>query len=127
KPVYLSSVDIPFNLDLIENTGENLGYFNITASYDTVTAHKKAEIKYRTTPRSQYLIEKVSFPKDTSVLAKEIGKTAAQSLLKVNEPFNLATIKRERERIDNTLKEQGFYYFDPDNIIVQVDSTVTRN
>jgi len=127
KPVYLSSVDIPFNLDLIENTGENLGYFNITASYDTLTSGKKAEIKYRTAPRSQYLIEKVSFPKDSTVLAKEIGKTTAQTLLKVNEPFNLATIKRERERIDNALKEQGFYYFDPDNIIVQVDSTVTRN
>lgn len=127
KPVYLSSVDIPFNLDLIENTGENLGYFNITASYDTVTSNKKAEIRYRTTPRSQYLIEKVSFPKDSTVLAREIGKTADKTLLKVNEPFNLATIKRERERIDNALKEQGFYYFDPDNIIVQVDSTVTRN
>jgi len=127
KPVYLSSVDIPFNLDLIENTGENLGYFNITASYDTVTSRKKAEIRYRTTPRSQYLIEKVSFPKDSTVLAKEIGKTSDKTLLKVNEPFNLATIKRERERIDNALKEQGFYYFDPDNIIVQVDSTVTRN
>lgn len=127
KPVYLSSVDIPFNLDLIENTGENSGYFNITASYDTVTSNKKAEIRYRTTPRSQYLIEKVSFPKDSTVLAREIGKTADKTLLKVNEPFNLATIKRERERIDNALKEQGFYYFDPDNIIVQVDSTVTRN
>lgn len=127
KPVYLSSVDIPFNLDLIENTGENLGYFNITASYDTVTSRKKAEIRYSTTPRSQYLIEKVSFPKDSTVLAKEIGKTSDKTLLKVNEPFNLATIKRERERIDNALKEQGFYYFDPDNIIVQVDSTVTRN
>jgi len=127
KPVYLSSVDIPFNLDLIENTGENLGYFNITASYDTVTSNKKAEIRYRTTPRSQYLIEKISFPKDSTVLAREIGKTSDKTLLKVNEPFNLATIKRERERIDNALKEQGFYYFDPDNIIVQVDSTVTRN
>src|SRR5690606_34546999 len=87
KPVYLSDVDIPFNLDLIENTGENMGYFNITASYDTLTSNKRAKIKYHTAPRSQYLIEKVSFPKDSTVLAKEIVKTSAQSLLKVKEPF----------------------------------------
>lgn len=127
KPVYLSSVDIPFNLDLMKNTGENLGYFNISASYDTISRGRKVKIKYNVSPRAQYLIEKVAFPKDSTILANEINKIADKSVLKVHEPFNLANIKRERERIDSSLKEKGFYYFDPDNIIVQVDSTVHKN
>lgn len=127
KPVYLSEVDIPFNLDLIENTGENLGYFNISASFDSITKNKKAEITYNVSPKSQYVIEKITFPTDSTLLGKEINNIKEKSLLKVNEPFNLNVIKAERERIDATLKEKGFYYFDPDNIIVQVDSTETKN
>ncbi len=127
KPVHLSDVDIPFNLDLIENTGDNRGYFNITASYDTLPKNKRVKIKYNVSPRTQYLINKVTFPADSTVLSKEINKTVAKTLLKVNEPFNLDVIKNERERIDVSLKENGFYYFDPDNLIIQVDSTEVKH
>ncbi|RRA92300.1 translocation and assembly module lipoprotein TamL [Paenimyroides viscosum] len=127
KPVHLSDVDIPFNLDLIENTGENRGYFNISASYDTLPKNKKVKIKYNVSPRTQYLINKVTFPTDSTVLSTEINKTVDKTLLKVNEPFNLEVIKTERERIDASLKENGFYYFDPDNLIIQVDSTEVKH
>ena len=127
KPVYLSDVDIPFNLDLIENTGENMGYFNISASYDTVAKNKKVKIKYNVEPRTQYLIDSVSFPTDSTILSKEIRKTIDKTLLKPNTPFNLNVIKKERERIDVALKDNGFYYFDPNNIIVQVDSTEVKH
>lgn len=127
KPVYLSNVDIPFNLDLIENTGENMGYFNISASYDTLPKNKKVKIKYNVEPRTQYLIDSVSFPTDSTVLAKEIRKTIDKTLLKPNNPFNLNVIKNERQRIDIALKDNGFYYFDPNNIIVQVDSTEVKH
>lgn len=127
KPVHLSDVDIPFNLDLIENTGENRGYFNISASYDTLPKNKKVKIKYNVSPRTQYLINKVTFPTDSTVLSTEINKTVDKTLLKVNEPFNLEVIKTERKRIDVSLKENGFYYFDPDNLIIQVDSTEVKH
>lgn len=127
KPVHLSDVDIPFNLDLIENTGENRGYFNITASYDTLPKNKRVKIRYNVSPRTQYLINKVTFPADSTLLAREIAKYAETTLLKVGEPFNLEVVKTERERIDASLKENGFYYFDPDNLIVQVDSTEVKH
>ncbi|WLD25168.1 BamA/TamA family outer membrane protein [Flavobacterium dauae] len=127
KPVYLSDVDIPFNLDLIENTGENRGYFNISASFDTLPKNKKVKIDYNVSPRTQYVINQVTFPVDSSVLAKEINKITNKTLLKANAPFNLDVIKKERERIDVALKENGFYYFDPNNLIIQVDSTKVKH
>ncbi|HUH25485.1 MAG TPA: BamA/TamA family outer membrane protein [Flavobacterium sp.] len=123
KPVLLSSVDLPFNVDLIKNIGENSGYLNISASYDTISKNKQTAVIYNVTPQSQYLIETVNFPSDASALGKEIARQSQKTLLKPGNPFQLETIKKERERIDTALKEQGFYYFDPDNIIVQVDST----
>ena len=50
-----------------------------------------------------------------------------RSFLKAGDPFDLAVIKGERERIDAHLKEKGFYYFDPDFIIVQADTTIGNN
>ena len=127
KPVLLTDVDRNFNRDLIVNVAENQGYFNAKARYDTLTDGKKVKVEYQVTPKAQYVIERVSFPKDSSVLSRNIVSTAEKSLLEIGKPFNLQTVKAERERIDNVLKEKGFYYFDPNYLIVQVDSTVSRH
>jgi outer membrane protein insertion porin family len=43
--------------------------------------------------------------------------------LKEGNPYDLDIIKAERERIDARLKEKGYYYFNPDYILAQVDTT----
>ena len=60
-------------------------------------------------------------------MTEEIVKVSDKTLLKEGNPFDLDVIKSERERIDNQLKQKGFYYFHPDNLIIQADSTVTKN
>lgn len=126
KPVLLGDVDREFNKDILINYSENKGYFNAQATYDTVSKNKKAQVIYNVKPENQYLISQVKFQEDSTLINKEIQNLKDKSLLKVGNPFDLAVIKAERERIDNGLKEKGFYYFHPDNIIVQADSTVTK-
>ena len=126
-PVLISDVDREFNKDIIENYSENKGYFNVRATYDTVSKNKKAKVIYTVHPGARYLISNVNFPADSSVINQEIQKTTEKTFLKKGDPFDLDVIKAERERIDNSLKEKGFYYFHPDNIVVQADSTVSKN
>lgn len=127
KPVLLGDVDREFNKDIIENYSENKGYFNARATYDTVSKNKKAKVIYTLKPGARYLIDGVKFQKDSTLINQEIQNVAGKTLLKNGRPFDLDVIKAERERIDNNLKERGFYYFHPDNIIVQADSTVNKN
>ncbi|WP_312824980.1 BamA/TamA family outer membrane protein [Epilithonimonas sp.] len=127
KPVLLGDVDREFNKDILVNYSENQGYFNAQATYDTISKNKKAQVIYRVNPGNQYLISQVKFQEDSTLVNKEIQNLKDKSLLKVGNPFNLDVIKAERERIDNGLKEKGFYYFHQDNIIVQADSTVSKN
>ncbi|MGV2452000.1 UNVERIFIED_CONTAM: BamA/TamA family outer membrane protein [Ralstonia mannitolilytica] len=127
KPVLLGDVDREFNKDIIENYSENKGYFNARATYDTVSKNKKAQVIYTVRPGSRYLIDGVKFQKDSTLVNQEIQNLTDKTLLKNGRPFDLDVIKAERERIDNRLKERGFYYFHPDNIIVQADSTVSKN
>lgn len=127
KPVLLSDVDREFNKDIIVNYSENKGYFNAKATYDTVSKNKKAQVIYTLRPGNQYLINKVKFQNDSIPVTEEIVKVSDKTLLKEGNPFDLGVIKSERERIDNQLKQKGFYYFHPDNLIIQADSTVTKN
>lgn len=128
KPVLLSDVDIEFNKDILENYSENKGYFNAKATGDTISKDKKAKVEYVVTPKNRYYISQVNFPTDTTEIVQlEMANTKRRTLLKSNDPFDLDVIKAERERIDSRMKEKGFYYFHPDNIIVQADSTVTKD
>lgn len=127
KPVLFQSVDTNFNEELLENYAENKGYFNARATSDTITNGKKVKAKYQLEPKQQYKIRNVEFPQDTiDPVNIALKTTARRSLLRKGRPFDLDVIKQERERIDSRLKEMGYFYFHPDNIIVQADSTVSN-
>ena len=126
KPVLLGDVDRKFNEDIIVNYSENKGFFNARAISDTISKNKKAKVIYTLTPGARYLISNVNFPVDSTLINSEIQSIKSESFLKAGNPFDLDVIKAERERIDEHLKNRGFYYFSPDNIIVQADSTVLK-
>src|SRR5690606_3367356 len=127
EPVLLQDVDREFNREIIENYSENKGYFNVNAALDTVVKNKKAEVIYTVKPGARYKIGEIDFEKDSTLINAEIQKLTEKSFLKTGNSFDLDVIKAERERIDRNLKERGFYYFSPENIIVQADSTVTND
>ena len=59
-------------------------------------------------------------------MSQAIRRATRRTTLKPGDPYDLDVIKSERERIDSRLKEKGFYYFGPDYLLVEVDSTVGR-
>ena len=122
-PVLLSSFDLDHNTKILQNHLENRGYFNASVTGDTVIKKKKAHSEFTAATGNQYLIDSVTFDGDSSRLAQAIRESGATSLLKTGDPYNLDVIKGERLRIDAYLKERGFYYFNPDFLLVQVDST----
>ncbi len=125
-PVLLSSVNLDYNVKLLDNYLQNLGYFHTVASGDTTVKHRKGHAYYTVTPGPVYTIKNVSFETDSSAVGQAIKATQANTLLHPGDAFNLAVIKGERERIDATLKEEGYYFFSPDALIVEADSTVGK-
>jgi len=122
-PVLFSSVKVDYNRTLIQNRLENRGYFRASGTADSTTRGKKASLTYHAFPGPQYRISTVRFASDSSALGKALTRTARRSFLKMDEPYDLDVIKSERERIDARLKERGFYYFSPEHVLIQVDST----
>jgi outer membrane protein assembly factor BamA len=122
-PVLFSAVKVDYNQKLLANRLENRGYFRATDTTDTSFGKRTAKVSYFATAGPQYTINSVKFTTDNSDLGKAVNAQASSSYLKTGDPYNLDVIVSERIRIDAHLKEQGFYYFSPEDLIVQVDST----
>ncbi len=126
-PVLLSEVNLQVNVDNLRTFLENKGFFRATVTGDTSTSGRKGSATYDAKAGPQYLIDTVAFPTDSSALARSIVESSAGSLLQPGKPFDLDVIKGERLRIDAYLKERGFYFFSPDFLIAQADTTDGRN
>ncbi len=123
-PVLLSSVHLDYNVKVLRNYLENIGYFHADGRGDTTVKRKKAHATYTLTPGIVYTIKDVHFELDSSALGMTINETRPGSILHPGDPFNLEVIKGERSRIDAVLKEKGYYYFSPDALILDADSTI---
>ena len=126
-PVLLSSLNLENNVKIMQNSLENTGYFRAGVSGDTLVKNKKARAVYTARPGAQYTINSIAFQEDSSDLQKAINRVKRRSLLKPNQPFDLAVIKAERTRIDASLKNRGFFYFAPEYLLVDTDSTIGNN
>jgi outer membrane protein insertion porin family len=123
-PVLFSDVSTDANTSILCNRLENRGYFKTRCSADIKEKDKKVKVLYTVVPGYQYTIDSVIFVLDTTtVLGAEINNTVEETFLEKDDPYDLDVIKAERERIDLRLKEKGFYYFSPDDLLVLVDST----
>jgi outer membrane protein assembly factor BamA len=123
-PVLLSSVNVDFNVKVLQNYLQNIGYFQAVASGDTIVKRRKGHAYYTLTPGQVYTIKELNFETDSSSLGKAIKQTQPKTILHPGDPFNLDVIKGERDRIDAILKEEGYYFFNPDVLILEADSTI---
>ncbi len=123
-PVLDSDFSMEHNIQVMQNMLENKGYFYPIVKGDTVVKGKKMEARFDVKTGRQYKIRNVTFVTDTSQLSKNVAATADKTMLKKGTPYNLDLIKGERERIDKALKETGYYYFKPEYLYAQIDSTV---
>ncbi|WP_209435097.1 BamA/TamA family outer membrane protein [Flavobacterium aquidurense] len=123
EPVLFSKVDLDYNASVLRSFTENRGYFKSRVSADSTVRNKRVTAEYTVIPKKQYIIKSVTFPDDSLAMSRIIGRSSRRSLLKVGKPYDLDVIKAERERIDARLKEKGYFYFNPDYILAQVDSS----
>jgi outer membrane protein insertion porin family len=127
-PVLGSEVNIDGNNKVLVNILQNQGYFSAVSAGTKETKKKKTKVFFEVYAGPQTLIRNIFYEKsDTSVLAQDVADRESKSLLKTGEPYNLDVIKSERIRIDNILKNKGYYYFSPDYILIDADTGIGNN
>nr|WP_165798396.1 BamA/TamA family outer membrane protein [Chitinophaga costaii] len=126
-PVLVSSVKTQITSDLLQHYLEDNGYFqNEWSAAIKNSGRKKASAIYTVQPNIRYHIKSVRWETDTSTkVGRDFARTnnKRRTLLKIHDPYSFDIIKQERERIQSQMRNNGYFFFTADNILVQVDST----
>jgi outer membrane protein assembly factor BamA len=98
----------------------NEGYFRSHATGELVEKNRKSRAIYTATLHQRYYLDSINIaPQDTSLL----GKGFKATFLQKDAPYRFELVSGERIRIDNVLKKRGYYYFQPDFILIEADSS----
>ena len=123
-PVLLSSAKRDYTSNVLQQYLVDNGYFQAGVVSDIkYKGKKKATGVYTATPELRYIIKSVTYVTDSSQLGRTIAASTDHSSLVVGKNYSLDSVKAERERLHNRLKEHGYYYFTADHLLVEVDST----
>ncbi len=102
------------------------GYFNNEVR-DTIvldTLRKKAKVTYFVTLREPYTINSLEYNIEARGLARRINTLRARSLIKEGAIFDFDVLEKERDRIANELKNNGYHFFSKEYIYFDIDSTI---
>ncbi|MFD2562509.1 translocation and assembly module lipoprotein TamL [Aquimarina rubra] len=127
EPVYLSDVDQARINELIDNRLENRGFFRSIIDSEVIKDSTRARIKYKASINEPYKLETYQLNATTYPIGEDIKATLANSLIKKNDRFDLALFELERERIDRSLKNKGYYNFNADFLIFEADTNQYKN
>ncbi|GAB3163844.1 translocation and assembly module lipoprotein TamL [Telluribacter humicola] len=125
-PVYASQRVVVTNAQIMEAYLANSGYFRSTAEGKLVEKkNRTVEAQYTAYVKPRYFVNDINFVvHDSSEFSKNLLATKEKTFLRVNDPYRFDVIETERQRIDRALKTKGYYYFSPDYLIIEVDSTI---
>jgi outer membrane protein assembly factor BamA len=100
----------------------DMGFLNARVQDSVIIDKRKAHINFRVMPGARYTIDTLIFPSDSSKLSKAITATSERTLLKRGTPFAVERVKAERERINQELRNNGYFYFIPDFLVLAADT-----
>ena len=126
QPVLMSWVNPQLRAQVAQSVLRNHGYFNGRVSYDVVQQKnpKTAKIGYTVTPGRLYRLDSVGyfgFPAHADSLIKS---TQSEALIHKGDPFEVARLDAERNRISTLLRNNGYYYYQPDYASYLADTFV---
>jgi hypothetical protein len=95
---------------------ENKGYYHADVNDTVVFRGRNARVCYTIRSNEPFRISSISYFFEDTGLVSHILPDTLNSLLKKGMRFDKDVLQQERLRIENLLKEQGFYYFSKEYI-----------
>lgn len=128
KPVLISTVNPEVRVKVARNLLNEYGYFNGATAYELVPDKKdprKAKIAYQITMNPPYTIDSIYYVPMRNRVDSLLPRVSGERLIRKGDNFNVVRLQEERERIADMLRDNGYYYFRPEYMVYQADTTIT--
>ena len=125
-PVLYSEEIIKTHQKSLSATAANFGYFKIKVDSKKKGVFKKKKIQHTVhLDEPPKLISALSFPPDTGAVERFLLELKKSSLLLNGQPYQLDLLKAERQRLADSLRNDGWYYLSPDDLLFEADTFQT--
>ena len=128
KPVLISTVNPEVRSNIARNLLNENGYFNGTTGYEIIPDKKdslKAKVKYQLTMNEPYTYDSIEYRRLQRRIDTLLVLDSKARLLQEGNRFSVLQLEAERQRIASWMRDNGYYFFRPDYIIYQADSTIS--
>lgn len=100
------------------------GFFHGEVDYEINLEEKKAQVTYLIDEKLPFIIDTVFLTVGNNKIRELIVKSEKDSYLDTPQRYDQAELTLERSRIDNLLKNNGYYEFSPQYVEFNVDTTL---
>jgi len=98
------------------------GYFDSTVKDTVIIRKKRVRVIYSVKTLRPYLINSITYSIKDTALSNIVFNDTTHSLIKKTFVFDQSKLEKERERISNLFKNNGYFYFTVDFVRFKVDS-----
>lgn len=127
KPVLYSPSLTVVSASQIKKEMLNLGY--LEAEVDTLLKinNKKINVTYSVKTGTPYKIRNIDNSITDTTISKLVDNTPFRSQLKSGGLFNMADLENERIRVNNILRNNGYYTFSKEYVYFKADTTLNSH
>lgn len=126
-PVLLSQIKPSVTAAVIDAKLFNLGIFNSHTEFRIVEKKRTAHIIYSSYIHQPYTVDSLVYDVHDDSINRLIMNAKESSLIKNGENYNLEVLQNERLRIDELLKNKGYFYFSPDYLLFKADTSTIKH
>lgn len=128
KPVLFDTLMAAQTGVLMENYLWNYGYFENEVSFTTKELkRKRLAVTFKVEPGKVWTLGKVRFPMGETFSESIARMYSEKSLLKAGSRFDVTNLKSERVRIENDLRNRGFYFFNKEYVTFDLDTNTATH
>lgn len=123
-PVYLADVPLDDINAALVNRMNNRGYFSARSSYRIDRRERTAHVHFTVAPGAPHLIREIRWGDSTAAGPDSaLASSARGTLLRTGEPYHLALLTSERDRVADLLRDRGWFRLRADDLVWAADTT----
>jgi outer membrane protein assembly factor BamA len=122
-PVYMSQINPSLTAEIMDAQLFNMGIFEAQTTFQLTEMKKSERVIYSCNVLRPYRITKVDYLISNNSLNQLINRIKGESLVKTEDDYDLEKLSNERVRIDNYLKNNGYFFFNPDYLLFVADTS----
>ncbi|MDP1622722.1 MAG: BamA/TamA family outer membrane protein [Bacteroidales bacterium] len=122
-PVFLSSVKPAVTSAIIDAQLFNIGIFRSYTEFKKIEKKHTAKVIYTSHIHAPFKVKELIYAVSDDSISRIIITGMKKSLIKTGDDYSLENLKNERMRIDDLLKNNGYFYFNPDYLVFKADTS----